>query len=69
MIDGSEKCKRQLVFELQSLRVYEKRSKAGTQGYIEYPPPPHPAGLKLKGIHFNSNVRKAKSKKWNMLLT
>ena len=27
MIGGSEKCKRQLVFELQSLRVYEKRSK------------------------------------------
>ena len=26
MIDGSEKCKRQLVFELQSSRVYEKRS-------------------------------------------
>ena len=27
MIDGSEKRKRQLVFELQSSRVYEKRSK------------------------------------------
>ena len=27
MIDGSEKRKRQLVFEFQSLRVYEKRSK------------------------------------------
>ena len=27
MIDSSEKCKRQLVFELQSLRVYEKHSK------------------------------------------
>ena len=26
MIDGSEKRKRQLVFELQSSRVYEKRS-------------------------------------------
>ena len=26
MIGGSEKCKRQLVFELQSSRVYEKRS-------------------------------------------
>ena len=28
MIDGSEKRKRQLVFELQSSRVYEKRSNA-----------------------------------------
>ena len=27
MIDGSEKRKRQLVFELQKSRVYEKRSK------------------------------------------
>ena len=27
MIDGSEKRKRQLVFELQRSRVYEKRSK------------------------------------------
>ena len=27
MIDGSEKRKRQLVFELQSSRVYERRSK------------------------------------------
>ena len=27
MIDGSEKRKRQLVFELQSSRVYEKGSK------------------------------------------
>ena len=27
MIDGSEKRKRQLVFERQSSRVYEKRSK------------------------------------------
>ena len=27
MIDGSEKRKRQLAFELQNLRVYEKRSK------------------------------------------
>ena len=27
MIDGSEKLKRQLVFELQSSRVYEKRIK------------------------------------------
>ena len=27
MIDGSEKRKRQLVFQLQSSRVYEKRSK------------------------------------------
>ena len=27
IIDGSEKCKCQLVFELQSSRVYEKRSK------------------------------------------
>ena len=27
MIDGSEKCKRQLVFELQSSRVNEKRIK------------------------------------------
>ena len=26
MIDGSEKRKRQLAFELQSLRVFEKRS-------------------------------------------
>jgi len=30
MIDGSEKHKRQLVFELQSSRVYEKRSKLHT---------------------------------------
>ena len=29
MIDGSEKRKRQLVFELQSSPVYEKRSKFG----------------------------------------
>ena len=28
MIDGSEKRKRQLAFELQNSRVYEKRSKA-----------------------------------------
>ena len=28
IIDGSEKCKRQLVFEFQSSRVYEKRSKS-----------------------------------------
>ena len=28
MIDSSEKCKRQLVFEFQSARVYEKRSKS-----------------------------------------
>ena len=27
MTDGSEKCKRQLAFEPQDLRVYEKRSK------------------------------------------
>ena len=27
MIDGSEKCKRQLAFELQNLRVFEKHSK------------------------------------------
>ena len=26
MIDGSEKCKRQSAFELQNLRVFEKRS-------------------------------------------
>ena len=26
MIDGSEKCKRQLAFELQSVQVFEKRS-------------------------------------------
>ena len=26
MIDGSEKCKYQLIFEHQSSRVYEKRS-------------------------------------------
>ena len=30
MIDGSEKRKRQLVFEFKSSRVYEKRSKAKT---------------------------------------
>ena len=38
MIDGSEKRKRQLVFELQSSRVYEKRSNKQTGGF--------PAGVK-----------------------
>ena len=33
MIDGSEKRKRQLVFELQSSRVYEKRSNKQTGGF------------------------------------
>ena len=28
MIDGSEKCYRQLAFELQNSNVYEKRSKS-----------------------------------------
>ena len=31
MIDGSEKRKRQLAFELQNSRVFEKRSKQVTQ--------------------------------------
>ena len=31
MIDGSEKRKRQLAFELQNSRVFEKRSRQGTQ--------------------------------------
>ena len=31
MIDGSEKRKRQLAFELQSFRVFEKRTKRGTR--------------------------------------
>ena len=59
MIDGSEKCKRQLVFELQSLRVYEKRSKAGTQGYIEYPPPP-PRGAQTQGHTFQFKCKEGK---------
>ena len=33
MIDGSEERKRQLVFELQSSRVYEKRSNKQTGGF------------------------------------
>ena len=33
MIDGSEKRKRQLVFELQRSRVYEKRSNKQTGGF------------------------------------
>ena len=33
MIDGSEKRKRQLVFELQSSHVYEKRSNKQTRGF------------------------------------
>ena len=37
MIDGSEKRKRQLVFELQSSRVYEKRSKRATFHSISPP--------------------------------
>ena len=41
----------------------------GPKDISSTPPPPHPAGLKIKGVHFNSNVRKVKSKKWNMLLT
>ena len=31
MIDGSEKCNRQLAFELQNLHVCEKRSKGPKQ--------------------------------------
>ena len=34
MIDGSEKRKRQLVFELQSSRVYEKRSNSYNKAMI-----------------------------------
>ena len=33
MIDGSEKRKCQLVFEIQSSRVYEKRSNKQTGGF------------------------------------
>ena len=36
MIDGSEKRKRQLVFELQSSRVYEKRSKTTGRSFEYY---------------------------------
>ena len=36
MIDGSEKRKRQLVFELQSSRVYEKRSNSHHLRYNSY---------------------------------
>ena len=35
MIDSSEKCKRQLVFEFQSARVYEKRSKSRFHSTVE----------------------------------
>ena len=36
MIDGSETRKRQLVFELQSSRVYEKRSKTTGRSFEYY---------------------------------
>ena len=34
MIDGSEKSKRQLTFELQSSRVFEKRTKRETRWVV-----------------------------------
>ena len=34
MIDDSEKRKRQLAFELQSLRVFEKHTKRGTRWVV-----------------------------------
>ena len=34
MIDGSEKRKRQLAFELQNSRVFEKRSNSPLEGHL-----------------------------------
>ena len=57
MIDSSEKRKRRLAFELQSSRVFEKRSKDIVMECIKTPtlPPPSSNAMKLSLLSYSQN--------------